>query len=311
MLLFAGLLAFLGCEKDLEYDLPGATPRLVVNSLICNDSLIRVEISISASPGDKDQIQSLRNAELALYENDAVIRDFILDSLLAAPLDFQGNPIASVAPTKLYFHKTIGTHAQSGRPYRLDVTFPGLATVHAVGMVPRPVRLKTVQQLVDESITVNGTSLSKLEFEIDDNGNEENYYGLEVLMNKPGSEEAPAKILFFSAEKSLAEYLVSASGQHTEGVYYQPSNGVYFSNGKFKGKHKTFTIYVDPSYMGSQYQLSVRVLTLSRDYFEFATSYQKQKANANNPFAEPTQVYSNIQGGLGIFAGYSVSEAQF
>jgi hypothetical protein len=55
----------------------------------------------------------------------------------------------------------------------------------------------------------------------------------------------------------------------------------------------------------------VRFLTLSKDFFEFVTSYQKQKNNSNNAFAEPTQVYSNVENGLGIFAGYAITEVVF
>ena len=68
---------------------------------------------------------------------------------------------------------------------------------------------------------------------------------------------------------------------------------------------------MDEQYTSNQYDLKVRFLTLSRDFFEFATSYQKQKLNNNNPFAEPTQVYSNIENGLGIFAGFAVTEVVF
>jgi hypothetical protein len=311
MLFLVVLVAFFGCEKDLEYDLPGALPRLVVNSLFCEDSLLHIEVSVSASPGDGAKIKSLRDAQITLFENQVLIKDFSVDSMFAAPLDFEGNPIASVAPAKLFFHRTLTTIARSGRPYELEVRFPGLATINASGTVPRPVRVRTIPQVLNESILVDGTPLDRLEFEIDDNGGENNYYGLELLAHKPGSGEPPHKMVFFSGEKSFAENLIATTGQHTQGVYYQPSSGVYFSNGKFKGQRKTFEVYVDPEYLGTQYQLSVRVLTLSREFFEFATSYQKQKSNANNPFAEPTQVYSNIQGGLGIFAGYSVTEVSF
>lgn len=43
------------------------------------------------------------------------------------------------------------------------------------------------------------------------------------------------------------------------------------------------------------------LLTLSEDYYKFYTSFAQNREN--NPFVEPTSVYSNIEGGLGIFAG--------
>jgi Domain of unknown function (DUF4249) len=305
------LTAFLGCERDLEYDLPGATPRLVVNSLFSQDSLMRIEVSVSASPGNGASIRSLRDARIFLFEDQLLVKDFSLDSLLTIPLDFQGNPIVNVSPTKLFFHHTLTTKARDGVKYLLEVRYPELATISASAILPRPMSIRTIDQPLNESILVNGQALDRLVFEIDDNGGTDNYYGLEILAFKPGSNEKPHRIVFFSGEKSFAENIVVSDGQHSQGVYYLPANGVYFSNGKFKGRRKQFEAYVDPNYMTPQYQLRVRVLTLSKPCFDFVTSYQKQKLNANNPFAEPTQVYSNIDGGLGIFAGYSVTEADF
>jgi hypothetical protein len=313
MLFFMALVTFLGCEHDLEYDLPGSTPRLVVNALLCQDSLLQIEVSVSAGPGDGAKIKSLKDAKILLYEDGVRVSDFVIDSLFASPLNLTGDPIASVAPTKLYFHRTISTTARSGRPYSIEVSYPDLPKVNASAMVPRPVRARTIAQPLNESIYVNGTPLDRLVFEIDDNGNPSNYYGLEILATKTGSTESPVKIQFFSGEKAFAENLVVSSnaGQHNLGVYYNPENGVYFSNRKFLGNRKQFDVYVNPMYLTSQYSLRVRVLTLSTAYFEFATSYQRQKLNGNNPFAEPTQVYNNINGGLGIFAAYSVSEVGF
>lgn len=305
------LIAFFGCEKDLEYDVPGATPRLVVNSLICKDSLMRFEVSVSANAGSGSMVRSLREARITLFKNQVIVKDFALDSMLAAPIDFQGNPSASIAPTKLFFQQTVTTVGESDVTYELEVRHPGLTTINATAKVPRPMSIRTIPQQLNESILVNGNPLDRLVFEIDDDGGGDNYYGLEILGMKPGSSEAPRKIVFFSGEKAFSENLVVSEGQHSQGVYFLPENGVYFSNGKFKGRRQQFDVYVDPDYLTSQYELRLRVFTLSKSFFDFVTSYQKQKRNANNPFAEPTQVFSNIEGGLGIFAGYSVTEAIF
>jgi Domain of unknown function (DUF4249) len=311
ILFLAILVTFFGCERVLEYDLPGATPKLVVNALICEDSLLRVEVSMSASPGEGAKIVSIRDAKFSMFEDQTIVKDFQVDSMNASGLDPSGNSTASMSHTKIYFFKTGLSRGQSGRPYEIEVRYPGLDKVTATAEIPRPVRVTVIDQVLNESILVDGRPLDRLQFVIDDNGNVGNYYGLEILAVKPGSLEPPKKIIFFSGEKAFSENLVVSAGQHSQGVYYRPENGVYFSNGKFVGRKQQFEVYVDPAYLGSQYQLKVRVLTLSNSYFEFATSYQKQKLNAGNPFAEPTQVFSNIQGGLGIFAGYSVTEVNF
>lgn len=309
-MLLLGLVALWGCEKDLEYDIPGATPQLVVNSVFTLDSLIRIEISKSAAPGQGGNIQSIRDARLALFEDGVQIKDFKLDSMLATPFNFSGISNASVAPVKLFFQKTITTTMRSGRRYTIEVKFPGLETVTATSTVPRPVRATAVPQSLGSALNIDGIVMVKHQFTIDDNGGRENRYGLEVLA-RPVGETSAERIAFFSGEKTFSENLTVIDGQHSQGVLYSPQNGVYFGNGKFMGRKKTFDIYIDEQYTSDQYDLIVRVLTLSTDFFDFAISYQKQKNNSSNPFAEPTQVYSNIDGGLGIFAGYSVTEVQF
>lgn len=308
MLILSGLFAVVGCENDLEYDIPGAKPQLVVNSLFSLDSVIRIEVSASASPGQGENIRSLRNAKISLFEDATQIKDFVLDSMYATPFNFSGVPNASVAPVKLFFHQTLTSTIKSGRPYTIEVRYPGLPTVTATNTVPRPVRAFAEPQVLGSAINIDGRPMIKHSFTINDNGGRDNYYGIEVLVSQGGTLE---RIPFFSGEKAFSENLIVNDGQYSQGVLYKPENGIYFSNGKFQGRKKTFEFYVDELYTSNIYDLKVRFLTLSKDFFEFATSYQKQKNNSNNPFAEPTQVYSNVENGLGVFAGFSVTEVQF
>lgn len=306
-----GLIAVLGCEKDLEYDIPGASPQLVVNSLFSLDSVMRIEVSLSASPGEGDNIRSLRDAKITLLEDHSTVRDIALDSMYATPFNFSGSAVASMAPIKLYYHRTLTTTVKSGRPYSIQVKYSGMETVTATNTVPRPVRAAVVPQALGSAINIQGRVMTRRSFSIDDNGSRENFYGIEVLAQPTGHNLPPERIAFLSDEKAFSENLTVNDGQYSQGVLYQPDDGVYFSNGKFKGRSETFDLYVDQEYISQEYDLKVRVLTLSKDFFEFATSYQKQKNNAGNPFAEPTQVYSNVEGGLGIFAGYAVTEVVF
>ena len=41
-------------------------------------------------------------------------------------------------------------------------------------------------------------------------------------------------------------------------------------------------------------------------YSNYLKSIQKQQSAADDPFAEPVLLYSNIKEGLGVFSGYSV-----
>lgn len=52
------------------------------------------------------------------------------------------------------------------------------------------------------------------------------------------------------------------------------------------------------------------LLTISQEYYNFYDSFLQNRDS--NPFVEPTSIYSNIEGGIGIFAGSNgVSDVQF
>ena len=53
------------------------------------------------------------------------------------------------------------------------------------------------------------------------------------------------------------------------------------------------------------------LIKISFDYYDFITSFSDAINSNGNPFAVPAPVRSNIDGGLGIFAGYSISRDTF
>jgi len=55
-------------------------------------------------------------------------------------------------------------------------------------------------------------------------------------------------------------------------------------------------------------QLQALLVVADRHYYEYHRSIDGQE-DADNPFAEPALIYTNIQGGLGVFAAYNQVEA--
>lgn len=61
---------------------------------------------------------------------------------------------------------------------------------------------------------------------------------------------------------------------------------------------------------GSQYKsatLTINLLNTDQAYYQYQDAVARQSQSSDNPFAEPVPVPSNIQGGLGCFAGYNRS----
>lgn len=55
----------------------------------------------------------------------------------------------------------------------------------------------------------------------------------------------------------------------------------------------------------------LEVVGMSEDYYHYQKSYIKQVVNLNNPFSSVIEVHSNIQNGVGIFAGYNRQMVHF
>ena len=58
-----------------------------------------------------------------------------------------------------------------------------------------------------------------------------------------------------------------------------------------------------------EYWLEATVM--GEDYYNYQKSYIKQAVNLNNPFSSVIEVHSNIQNGVGIFAGYNQQMIHF
>ena len=301
---FLALLTLFSCEKDLEISVPTSPPQLVVNSVFSQDSLWRIEVSTSASPGQNLSIRSLKHPEIQLTEDGNLIKDLVVDSSFASP-GFFGDRVTDVS---IYFQRTMTSRPQPGHSYSIEVSYPGFRTVSAVASVPMPVLINRKTNLQSQSlIVVEGKQMRRFQFSILDSP-DSRYYGIEVFKTENDGTN-PQRIQFYSADQVFAENIQFDEDARVtqDGRFYDPSRAVFFSDETFSGKERNFSIYLDAD-LDPSTPIYVRALTLSDELYHFVVAYQRQQQNSGNPFAEPTQVYTNILNGYGIFAGYSVSE---
>ncbi|MEM0995590.1 MAG: DUF4249 domain-containing protein [Bacteroidota bacterium] len=294
------------CERDLEFELRAGQPNLVVNSLFGQDSLFQIEISTTADLGQGNALTSLSDAAITLTEDGIAISDFVLDSSSALPW-YPLEADRTIEQT-FYFYRTAFSRVRAGREYKIEVAYPGYETAEATATVPRAARLTFEPERGVTNLLLEGRDLMEVRFSIVDDGHP-HYYAIE-LVSVLGDAANEEKIEFYSFETAFSPNLVDAGNVSGEGVWYYTDEGVYFSNAQFMGVEKEFSIFVDSDRLVGKDDLQLRIVSLSEEFFEFARSYQQQQLNAGNPFAEPVPVYSNVENGLGIFAGFAVSEVK-
>ena len=54
-------------------------------------------------------------------------------------------------------------------------------------------------------------------------------------------------------------------------------------------------------------KLFLELRSVTEEYYRYFAGLSRQKQSSDSPFSEPVIIYDNIDGGLGIFAGYNSS----
>lgn len=296
---------FQSCDRALEIDVPTSPPKLVLNSIFAEDSIWRIEVSTSAGPGQGNQIRSLDDCEVSLWQNDKLVKDIVLLSEKVTPTMLGGTSSEDVT---LYYYSTQTTLAQQGKDYKIKVAHPNYGTIHANGYVPYPADLQWRNNgLNSEIIDVDGKAFKKVSFTMHSNAANLGYFAIQLFHNQGDGDE---KVEFLSSDPIFNENQIFDGGDRPtdNGRFYDTNDGIFFSSQTFSRSERTFEIFVESRYLDPDAGFTVRILTLTPELYLYLTGLQRQQNSSGNPFAEPVQVYSNVLNGFGIFGGSSITD---
>ena len=286
-------LAYISCEKVIPFDGDVNTPKLVINSVFESDSTFKVHVSSSRSVIDT-----------ASFKN--------IDDAIVTIKDRNENIIETLNHVENGFYKG-QTFPQENQTYILEINHTNYANITASDSLPSPITINSVDTstMVDP---INGNRL-QISMNFDDPENTQNYYLIETY--------------------SVNEYLVIKNSDTTEyeldtTKQFMVLTDEVFQNGGspwreqglfndllFNGQNKTLELEIpNDSWSGSEdgYDWSYKTLTLrlylhniTLSYYYYRTSLELFQNASGNPFAQPVQVFSNVENGFGVFAGSQIS----
>lgn len=180
--------------------------------------------------------------------------------------------------------------------YSLQIDIPGYNTIIANNEIPSTIMINS-SSFSDSTKLVGDEFYGTAGVSFKDDPNTENYYELILFQKGPKGENIA---LCLSTENVSVENNIGKSivGDNDTCLDY-----VVLSDRLFNGK--LFSISIDLKPQFPQGAIYVQMKSCSKELFQYLLTYSKQKSSRENPFVEPTQVFSNINNGLGIFAGYS------
>lgn len=304
ILIILALVIISGCTKYLDFEGEDAEPRLVLNGIFTPDSTFRIELSHSAGYISQQPLRTLHNGNVVVYSENGEF----LDSLKHA-----GKGI----------YKGVVT-AQAGKSYKIGASAPTFENIYAVDYIPEPVFVSSWNVSPSDIGLTEYSYTLDVDFVINDQRGVQNYYVLEFYGKRsyyvkyeydPNTEDLVPDTVFFDDpglqrlpfETSESILTSETDLAFDEGSYYASS--LAFCDNLFDGKSQKFRVRLS-FYMDGITDIEMVLKSCSEAYYRYKRSIENYRNADGDPFSQPVQVYTNIENGLGIWAGYSVAKTK-
>lgn len=301
------ILLLQACEKEITVDLPPADPKIVVEGSIEQGLPPVVFITKSAgyfAPTDLNAIQNLYRSDATVTVSNGVITDTLTsicsgdvpEDLLPIVTELTGLNEEQLSLVNICAYVSLNPLmiGEIDRAYDLTVELDG-EVVTSTTKINKLVPLDSLWF----RIAGNTDSLGFLFATISDPdtlGNAYRWFAKRINQYPDWSEHA-------GEQKDIS--FIAPIGSVSDDVFF---NGLSFEFGYFRGtipnSDKEDDINEERGYYKEGDTVVVRGTVIDRGVFRFVNSFEEQVASAGSPFASPANVQSNIEGGLGVWAGY-------
>ena len=317
------ILLFSSCEEILSVKVSEHAPMMTLNCIMYESEAIKMEINSSQPyPPFADTSLTIKNATAKLFEDDIYVEDLVYYEYYQIQKNISN------------YHSLSGFTPQLNHTYSINVTAPGYTEVTAKTSIPNPVPVISID--TNTVYTKNGKyTIKALECTIKfkDPQGKKNYYklGINRLGRYTECDYQGRNCITHVVKKS--EYFL-CNDLNTVFFKKNPNTPGSVSLEKDNNEQYIKEIFIaDNSFDGLTYELKVLIplpledmeiipggfkgqfiskiffnlYSINEEYFRYARSYFTQVYNKNDMFSEPSLVYSNIEKGLGIFSGTSLS----
>lgn len=263
---------------------------LVIMVISCNNDNFSTEINVESKivvegwieEGDVPQLILSSSIPITEVIDSTNVLDHAIRSAKVTVSDGQNVEVLRVKndkdrlpPFVYYGSEIIG---EAGKTYTLKIEYLN-RIVSASTTIPRTVALKSAEYIKNNATDTTGYVFVKF----DDPVNEKNYYQIATRL----AEKEPIFVPAFYGNLDDKNFdSPNISIQVNRGVLIFPKTKYkpYFTDGDL---------------------ISVKLRTMNKDALDFWNSWQNEIVNSRNPiYPSNTSLKSNINGGIGIWAGY-------
>lgn len=267
----------ISCELIVDVEIPFEAKQVTANAFFNPDSLWSVHLNLNRNILDEEPFREINDAQVVIFEGD--------------------NAIATLTNMGYGRFRSDNKTPEPGKTYGISVSAPGHDDLHASSSIPFPSRITSVE--VYET-TSNQSTMLKVKLK--DDGSETNFYELYVDLENEYYNYDKKQMEFWSHTLQLISE--DPAIQNDNDSY---ANSIVFKDALFNGREVDLTFRTAGAGISHHGMITVTLRTLSEDGYNYLRTLRLQDMTSGDPFAQPVNVYNNIQNGFGIFAGYSAS----
>ncbi|HIP49673.1 MAG TPA: DUF4249 domain-containing protein [Lutibacter sp.] len=275
------------CIKTVEIEIPKDKPKQVLNCLFTANDRISASINNSI-PILEEDYSIIDNANIILYEDDIEIETLVYDDGV---------------------YKST-THTQYNKVYKIESSVLGFETIIAEDVIPKQPTIINIGFVEWAYYDPNYEGFfGKTSITIEDNGNQTNYFEVLVVRRFYFNDEIitrPTSIEVTSDPVVSNELDVQNYPTH-----------LVFTDKSFNGSTHTITFDFVNHYNEEDSPINYKVIinSISENYYLYKRRLNRhtdfQKGYIGDIFIEPIQMYTNVENGFGIFAGYNEYSQMF
>lgn len=289
---------FVSCEKEIEFVGEGKQPLLVLDAILENHEVPKVYLT--------------RSVFFLTNNTDQSSKEISGATVVLTNLDLNESYVLANTPSTGYYTGTVPIEPNTN--YKIEVSYPNFKTITS--------QLKTVNDMVLDDIDTSSSVVQELYF-----GNSAvfsinlkfqdpigaNFYSIDLDSHEKIGEYDSDSVLL-SSYNTISSHFPGTTDPSSK-FYYNST--LFFDDIFFQGQYKvmptTVSIYnfFNPDYETGGYEQReilkwrATLCSMTEDTYLYFKSIPKNQGGS--PFSDPTNVYTNVENGLGIFGSVSVS----
>jgi hypothetical protein len=270
----AGIIFWCSCEEIVDnVDLPEAKPKLVVYSYI--------------QPGS-DTVTAQVSLSKPITEPWSYEQPFLDDAEVSIKID-QGQEIAlHFDPNRNQYNSPVGaSYFEAGKKYTINVKSSDGKEVAAECVIPAQNTSLRIVKI--DSVDIEERTRYRFRLEFDDPPGAPDHYRIIPKAIMKSEWEGVVYTYEYDANFSYGEEYIAVKERDGETFILECD----------------IEVWTDNTWEGGERLAGVKIYLLSTDEHYYHYHYSLKNYVPDNPFSEPTIIYTNMNNGLGVFAGYN------